>query len=193
MIPYLYDSALDWIEPNSRVLDIGTGDGAFLERVVQDKNCRAVGVERERDLVARCIERGLTVHHGDVMSGLDQYSDKSFDYILLIGTFQEVLEPEEVLSESLRVAKNVIVAYNNFAYWKIRLQMLLKGRVPVITATPHTWYDSPNLSFFSVLDFKDFCRHMKVKEIKSEYFHRHGHVNFPPNLMAEFVLTLLRE
>jgi methionine biosynthesis protein MetW len=191
MHPGIYETVLDWIPDGARVLDLGTGDGAFLERVVRLKRAVAEGVERNPELVAGCIQRGLVVHQGNIAEGLDQYGDQSFDYVLLLGTFQELISPAEILREALRVGGRVIIAYTNFAHYRVRLQMLFRGRTPVTKSLPQPWYRTTNLHFLSLLDFREFCRQMGVSNIRDACFNARGQVVILPNLFAEEVVTLL--
>jgi methionine biosynthesis protein MetW len=191
MHPGIYEAVLDWIPDGARVLDLGTGDGAFLERVVRVKHAVAEGVERNPELVAGCIQRGLVVHQGNIAEGLDQYGDQSFDYVLLLGTFQELLLPMEILREAFRVGGRVIVAYSNFAHYRVRLQILFGGRAPVTKSLPQPWYRTTNLHFLSRLDFREFCRQMGVSNIRDACFNARGEVAILPNLFAEEVVTLL--
>jgi len=136
MHPGIYECVLDWIPDGARVLDLGTGDGAFLERVVRARRVLAEGVEKNPELVARCIQRGLVVHQGNIMEGLDQYGDHTFDYVLLLGTFQELISPVEIVREAFRVGRQVVIAYSNFAHYRVRLQILFRGRTPVTNPSP---------------------------------------------------------
>jgi methionine biosynthesis protein MetW len=149
------------------------------------------GVERDPDLVSRCIERHLIVHQGDLLDGLDQYSAGSFEFVLLLGTFQEILDPQRVLREAFRVGGNVLVGYSNFAYLRARLQLLFTGRAPITRALPSPWYRTSNTHFFSILDFGEFCRDIGVREQRAAYFNMHGRVRWLPNLRAEQALSLL--
>src|ERR1017187_6624413 len=191
MHPGIYQSVLDWIPDGARVLDLGTGDGAFLERVVRARRVVAEGVEKNPELVARCIQRGLVVHQGNIMEGLDQYGDRSFDYVLLLGTFQELISPVEIVREAFRVGRRVIIAYSNFAHYRVRLQTLFRGRPPVTKSLPQLWYHTANLHFLSILDFREFCRQMEVSAIRQACFNSRGAVRFSPNLFAEEVVALL--
>jgi methionine biosynthesis protein MetW len=173
------------------VLDLGTGDGAFLERVVRVRHAAAEGVERNPELVAGCIQRGLVVHQGNIAEGLDQYGDRTFDYVLLLGTFQELISPAEILREAFRVGGRVIIAYSNFAHYMVRLQILLRGRTPVTKSLPEPWYRTTNLHFLSLLDFREFCRQMNVSNIRDAGFNSRGKVVILPNFFAEEVVTLL--
>ena len=191
MHPGIYESVIDWIPAGSRALDLGTGDGAFLERLVQAKQVVAEGVEKDPDLVARCIQRGLIVHQGNIAEGLDQYGDQTFDYALLLGTFQELISPEEIVREAFRVAPRVIIACSNFAHYSVRLQILFRGRTPVTKSLPQPWYRTTNLHFLSILDFREFCRQMGVCEIRQACFSSRGKVALLPNLFAAEVVALL--
>ena len=191
MEKHLYNKVIEWIPEGSRVLDLGTGDGAFLERLTEEKKISGEGVEKDPELVARCIERGLVVHQSDIMDGLDQYDSAAFDFVFLLGTFQELVLLQEVLMEAFRVGKQVLIAYENFSYWRIRAQLLFRGRFPTSAASPYEWYNTPNLQFFSILDFQDFCKKFKLKERRVAYFDQTGPVSFMPNFRAVSVLSLL--
>ena len=192
MQPGIYDTVLDWIPKGARVLDLGTGDGAFLQRLVQTRQVAGEGVEQDATLVGRCVERGLVVHQGDIANGLDQYGPQAFDYVLLLGTFQELVSPAEIVREAFRVGRQVIIAYSNFAYLGVRLQILLHGRTPVTQSLPLPWYQTHNLHFLSILDFRDFCHDIGVKEIKCATFNARGPVRYLPNLRAEESVCLLQ-
>jgi methionine biosynthesis protein MetW len=191
MHPGIYQSVLDWIPEGARVLDLGTGDGAFLERLVRTKRVLAEGVERNPELVARCIERGLVAHQSNIAEGLDQYGDQTFDYVLLLGTFQELIAPVEIVREAFRVGRHVIIAYSNFAYYRVRLQLLFRGRSPVTQSLPQLWYRTANLHFLSILDFRQLCRQMDLLAIRQACFNSSGEVVVLPNLFAEEAVTLL--
>ena len=191
MHPGIYETVLDWISEGARVLDLGTGDGAFLERLVRTRHVIAEGVERNPELVARCIQRGLVVHQGNIAEGLDQYGDQTFDFVLLLGTFQELISPVEIVREAFRVGRSVIIAYSNFAHYRVRLQILLHGRTPVTKSLPEPWYRTSNMHFLSIPDFREFCRQMGVSATRHESYSSRGKVSFLPNFFAEEVVTLL--
>lgn len=174
------------------MLDLGTGNGEFLELLVRTKHVIAEGVEKNPDLVARCIQRGLVVHQGNIAEGLDQYAQQAFDYVLLLGTFQELVVPADIVREALRVGRRVIIAYSNFAYYRVRLQILFRGRTPVTKSLPQPWYRTTNLHSLSVLDFREFCRGVGVTETRRAYFSSRGKVAVLHNLFAEEGVTLLQ-
>jgi methionine biosynthesis protein MetW len=189
--PFLYDEVLAWIPRQARVLDLGTGDGGFLERVATERKAHVEGVERDGNLVRRCIDRHLIVHQGDLLDGLDQYSRASFDLVMLLGTLQELIDPTLVLREAFRVGHQVIISYSNFAYWRARLQLLLTGRAPVTRALPSAWYRTSNTHFFSILDFEAFCREVGMRPVRTAHFSPRGAIRCCPNLRAEYAVNLL--
>jgi methionine biosynthesis protein MetW len=157
------------------------------------KRVTGEGVEKDSEMLARCIERGLVVHQGDVLDGLDQHDSNSFDYVLLMGTLQELVTPGRVIEEAFRVGRYVIIGYINFAYWKIRFQLMFGGRTPITEALPHRWYQSPNLHVCSIYDFRDFCKDMNIIEVKSAFYGPSGRIIFQPNLFAEESVALLEK
>jgi methionine biosynthesis protein MetW len=187
----LYNKVLEWIPEKSRVLDLGAGDGEFLWRLVQTKRVAGEGVELDPELVTKCIQRGLVAHQGDILDGLDQYGNGSFDYVLLLSTLQELADPRLAVREALRVGKRIVVSYSNFAYWQGRLQLMFRGRAPVTQSLPSEWYATANTHFCSVLDFDEFCRAVQVQAVQRAYFNRRGEVGFWPNLRAEMGLSML--
>jgi len=188
----IYETVLQWVQPKSRVLDLGAGDGAFLERLVQTRGVSGEGVEQNAALVAGCVQRGLVVHQGNIADGLDQYGNGAFDYVLLLGTFQELISPSEIFREAFRVGCNLIVAYTNFCHIRVRLQVLLSGRTPVTKSLPTPWHETRNLHFLSILDFQDFCRDSHYRELDQAFFNATGAVHFLPNLRAEESVSLLQ-
>jgi methionine biosynthesis protein MetW len=192
MHPGIYETVLRWIPEKSRVLDLGAGDGAFLARLVQARQVTGEGVEKDPALVARCVERGLVVHQGDITDGLDQYGDRTFDFVLLLGTFQELVSPANILQEAFRVGRHVVIAHTNFAHFSVRMQVLLRGRTPMTQFLPSHWYHTQNLHFFSILDFQDFCREAGIREVNHAYFNARGTIRFLPNLRAEEAVSRLQ-
>ena len=188
----VYETVEKWIPEKSRVLDLGTGDGAFLERLIQGRRVIGEGVEKDPALVTRCVQRGLVVHQGDITDGLDQHADGAFDFVLLLGTFQELVQPAEILREAFRVGRQIIISYSNFAHYRVRLQVLLEGRTPVTPSLPTPWYRTRNLHFLSVADFGAFCRESGIEESRRAFFSARRQVQFLPNLRAETAVSLLK-
>ncbi|MHC5118543.1 MAG: homoserine O-acetyltransferase MetX [Planctomycetota bacterium] len=151
------------ITPNSRVLDLGCGDGELMCRLIQDKNVSAEGIELDENLVVHCIQRGLSVMHRDVERGLEMYPDGAFDYAVLSQTIQTLHEPQKVLLELHRVAIWVIVSFPNFAHWLCRFQLMLTGSAPQTKQLPFQWYNSPNIHVISLKDYDQFCTELGIK------------------------------
>ena len=185
-----YELIESLIEPNSTVLDIGCGDGELLADLTVDKNIKGEGIEFQQELVLACVNRGLSIIQHDIERGLENYADKSFDYVILSQTVQTVRNPEKVFKELLRVGKRVIVSFPNFAHWRCRVQLFLLGKAPVTGRLPFTWYNSPNIHFLSLKDFNRFCRKLGVKIEKKIPLakNRLSPVRFAPNLFAEQVI-----
>lgn len=151
------------IEPGSRVLDLGCGDGELLARLIEDKNILGEGIEIDEDMVIHCTQRGLSVIHRDIERGLEMYPNDTFDYAVLSQTIQTLRDPQKVLIELHRVARKVIVSFPNFAHWLCRLQLLFGGRAPQTRQLPFRWYNSPNIHVLSLKDFDRFCAELDIK------------------------------
>ena len=155
------------IKNNSRVLDVGCGDGELMSFLYKSITKDVRGIEISKQNVQKCISKGLTVIEGDAEKDLIQFPDSSFDIVILGQTLQAFLNPEKVLNELLRVGKRAIVTIPNFGHWKVRLNLLFKGTMPVTKSLPHQWYNTPNLHMCTIKDFSDFCAYKKIKFIKS--------------------------
>ena len=157
----------DLIKPNTRVLDVGCGDGTLMEFLKNNKEIDIRGIEILKNNVQQCIGKGLTVIEGDAEKDLSQFPDGSFDFVILSQTLQAFLNPEKVISELLRVGKKAIVTIPNFGYWKVRLHLLIKGTMPVTRTLPDDWYNTPNLHMCTIKDFFIFCENRKINLYKS--------------------------
>ena len=155
------------IEKNTRVLDVGCGDGTLMEFLKDDNKIDIRGIEISKNNVQKCIGKGLTVIEGDAEKDLSQFPDGSFDFVILSQTLQAFLNPEKVISELLRVGKKAIVTIPNFGYWKVRLHLLTKGTMPITRTLPDEWYNTPNLHMCSIKDFFNFCEDRKINLYKS--------------------------
>ena len=158
------------IEKNTRVLDVGCGDGTLMEFLKNNKEIDIRGIEISKNNVQKCIGKGLTVIEGDAEKDLSQFPDESFDFVILSQTLQAFLNPEKVISELLRVGKKAIVTIPNFGYWKVRLHLLIKGTMPITRSLPDEWYNTPNLHMCSIQDFFSFCENRKIQLDKSIAF-----------------------
>jgi methionine biosynthesis protein MetW len=181
----------DIIEPNTKVLDLGCGDGELLAWLAAHKNVDARGVEIDGLRVQRAISRGVSVYQGDIDHGLDDYPEMAFDYVILSQTLQEVRSPLRVLREMLRTGRHGIVAFPNFGHWSVRLAHLFTGRAPKTKLFPHDWYDSPNIHFLTVHDFELLAAAEKWTVERRIFLHRHQQISAVPNLLAEVAVFML--
>ncbi|MDA9106088.1 methionine biosynthesis protein MetW [Candidatus Pelagibacter sp.] len=161
----------DLIEKNTRVLDVGCGDGILMEYLKYNKEIDIRGIEISKDNVQKCLSKGLTVIEGDAEKDLLQFPDGSFDFVILSQTLQAFLNPEIVIKELLRVGKKAIVTIPNFGFWKVRLHLLIKGTMPITKNLPDEWYNTPNLHMCTIKDFYNFCENRKIKLDKSSALH----------------------
>ena len=155
------------IEKNTRVLDVGCGDGTLMEFLKDNNKIDIRGIEISKSNVQKCIGKGLTVIEGDAEKDLSQFPDGSFDFVILSQTLQAFFNPEKVISELLRVGKKAIVTIPNFGYWKVRLHLLTQGTMPITRTLPDEWHNTPNIHMCSIKDFFNFCEDRKINLYKS--------------------------
>ena len=155
------------IEEDRRILDIGCGDAKLMRQLENNIKASTHGIEINSDLALQAISNGFNVVHGNAENDLSQYSNNSFDYVILSQTLQAMIKPKEILSELLRIGSKAIVSFPNFGHWKIRLQLLVSGRMPVTDTLPYTWYETPNIHFFTIKDFLSLCGEMNIVVEKS--------------------------
>jgi methionine biosynthesis protein MetW len=181
------------VEPNTRVLDVGCGDGELLQWLAEHKGVDARGVEIVGARVQRAISRGVSVYQGDIDQGLADYPEDAFDYVILSQTLQEVRKPLKVLREMLRVARRAIVAFPNFGHWTVRLSHLWTGRAPRTKLFPYEWHDSPNIHFLTVHDFEALAATERWVIERRIYLAGSRKVKIFPNLTAETAVFLIRK
>ena len=151
------------ISKNSKVLDVGCGDGELMKYIYENITNDIRGLELSKHNVQKCIEKGLTVIEGDAEKDLKQFPESSFDYVILSQTLQAFLDPENVINELLRIGKKAIVTIPNFGYWKVRIHLLFQGTMPITETLPNEWYDTPNLHMCTIKDFVNYCKKKNIK------------------------------
>jgi len=181
-----------WVEPGHRVLDLGCGDGSLLKLLIESKGVRGWGVEIEDANVLAAIRNGINVIQGNLEHGLqDLFSDQAFDHVVLSRTLQTVRHTEGILAEMLRVGREAVVSFPNFAYWKNR-QAVLNGRMPVSEDLPYEWYDSPNMRFFTLLDFEALVAKMGLVVRERQVLDEKGNiVPEEPNFLGSLAVYRL--
>ena len=187
------------IENNTRVLDVGCGDGTLMKLLKDEKNVDTRGLEISKENVQNCISKGLSIIEGNAEKDLHQFPNLSFDYVVLSQTLQAFYNPEKVIDDLLRVSKKAIVTIPNFGYWKVRIHLLLKGTMPVTDNLPNEWYSTPNLHMCSIKDFSNFCSKKKIDLIKSIALNgektskiNKGNINIK-NLSSELGIFLIKK
>ena len=154
------------IDEKSRVLDVGCGDGILMEYLSKNKVVDVRGLEISKEKVKKCLSNGLAVVEGNAEYDLKQFPDLSFDYVILSQTLQAFMSPENVIKDLLRVGKKVIVTIPNFGHWKIRVDLLFKGEMPITKNLPYEWYNTPNLHMCTIQDFYNFCNNRGINIFK---------------------------
>jgi methionine biosynthesis protein MetW len=186
-----------WIEPGSKVLDLGCGEGELLYFLKKNKQVDGAGIERVESKVARCIEKGLPVLQGDINAEVLDYQDNTFDYVILSQTLQQVYEPSKLIQSLLRIGKRGIVSFPNFSYWSVRLQLLVTGYAPITKQLPYEWYDTPNIRVITIKDFRKYSKDIGFKIIKEVAINTQNHdrsggiIKFIPTLFATYGIFLI--
>ena len=152
----------DLLPNNTRVLDVGCGDGSLMRLLNEEKQIEVRGLELNQENVQECIHKGLPVIQGNAETELHQFPDKSFDYVVLSQTLQAFYEPEKVLRNLLRIGNSAVISIPNFGFWKVRIKLLFFGEMPVTKTLPNTWYNTPNLHMCTIKDLFNFCDEKKI-------------------------------
>ncbi|HHC74964.1 MAG TPA: methionine biosynthesis protein MetW [Thiothrix sp.] len=182
-----------WIKPNSRVLDLGCGDGTLLANLQKNLDIKGYGIERDDAKIAPCIAKGLNVIQADLNDGLAQYfDDHSFDYVVMSLTLQATRRPDRMVIEMLRVGQEAIVTFPNHGFWRNRYQLALQGVMPVTRSMPHDWYDTPNTHLCTLRDFELFCKnqdiHILQREVVNNEHEQSRLMNYFPNVFGEIAI-----
>ena len=180
-----------WIDNDTRVLDLGCEDGTLLAYLRDAKNTHGVGVDMNNEQLINCLEKDIQVIHTDIREDLSLFSDNAFDYVVLSQTLQSIDQPpQKLVSEMLRIGRTAIVSFPNFAYYPLRLQ-LLRGKMPTGEGLPYTWHDTPNVRYCTINDFEQWCREQKFTVNGRVFLHPGGQVTAFPNLLAETAIYRL--
>ncbi len=182
------------IPDDSRILDLGCGDGELLHFLKERKNVSGTGVELNQNKILNCVSRGVPVIHGDLNDGLGEYQDSCFDYVVLSQTLQAVRRPDLLLGDMTRVGGKVVISFINIGYYKARCQLFLQGKMPKVKSLPYEWYSTPNIHLATIRDFRELCRKFKIEILEEIFmtFNRRLPFNFVPNFFASnciFVVT----
>lgn len=186
-----------WIQPGSKVLGLGCGEGELLHFLKEKKDVRCTGIEIDENRVARCIEKGLTVLQGDINEEVMDYPENAFDYVILSQTLQQIYEPGRLVRSMLRVGRRGIVSFPSFSHWSVRLQLLLKGCAPITRQLPYQWHNTPNIRVIALKDFRRFSREagfsiLKEVAINTDHHEKNGNiVRLFANLRATYGIFLI--
>ncbi len=186
-----------WIEPGSKVLDLGCGEGDLLYFLKGNKGVDGTGIEQVESKVVHCIEKGLSVLQGDINEEVMDYPNNTFDYVILSQTLQQVYEPAGLIQSLLRIGRRGIVSFPNFSHWRVRLQLLTTGYAPITKQLPYQWYDTPNIRVITLRDFRKFSRDVGFRILKEVAINTNSEdrrgsiVEFLPNLRATYGVFMI--
>lgn len=186
-----FQAIANWVAPNSTLLDLGCSDGSFLEYIRAEKNAHTYGVEISDPSVLACVEKGLNVIQQDLEGGLALFKDKSFDTVVLSQTLQTIHETESILSEVVRVGKECVVSFPNFAHWSHRLAVLC-GRMPVSKSLPYDWYNTPNVRVLTIADFEALASELGIDILDRVVLHEGKIVNWGVNMFGSLAIYRVR-
>ena len=178
-----------WVKPNSQVLDLGCGHGELLSFLKTEKNVRGYGLEINPEKITQCIKNGINVIEQNLDAGLSNFKDNSIDTVIMAQALQAVQSPDILVDEMLRIGNQAIVTFPNFGYWRTRLYLLLKGRMPMSEALPYNWYDTPNIHLCTFKDFEQLCHNKGIKilnkTVVDDQHNEHWRIGIWPSMLGE--------
>jgi methionine biosynthesis protein MetW len=182
----------EWIRPNTRVIDLGCGEGELLRHLINEKNVRGYGIENDHNNITACIEKGVNVIEKDIDQGLASLKDNSFDTVVMTQALQVMHRPDLIVDEMLRIGKECIVTFPNFGHWRARGYLALRGQMPVSKFLSYSWYDTPNIHFCTFKDFESLCVQKNIHilnrtVVDNEHQHRWW-TNLWPNMLGEIAI-----
>lgn len=181
----------DLVEPGSRVLDLGCGTGDLIYFLARDKQAKVQGIELDEAAIYECVRKGLSVFQSDIESSVKEYPAGSFDYIVLNQSMQEVKNVDSLMRDALRIGKKIIIGFPNFAFLGARIMLFFRGKAPITKSLPYGWYDTPNVRFLSITDFRDYCADKGLRVLASHYLGNHAPVHVWPNLFAHDAIFMV--
>jgi methionine biosynthesis protein MetW len=179
------------IEKGAKILDLGCGEGDLLNLLTREKQVTAQGIEKDDRAIQECVKKGVSVFHDDIESGLREYPDNSFDYVILNQSMEEIKNVESLIHDALRIGNRIIISFPNFAYYKSRVMLFFRGRAPVTKSLPYSWFDTPNVRFLTITDFRDFCIQKKIRITGSYFLGERREIKIMPNLFALNAIFIL--
>ncbi len=192
-----YDLVVAEVSPGAKILDLGCGDGELLLRLQEEKRVKGYGVEISEEGVSLCMEKGLYCYQADIDEGLSDYKDDSFDFVILSQTIQNTKGPDYVLREVLRIGRQAIVTFPNFGYYRNRLYLLFRGKMPVSKHLPYEWYESPNIHLMTIHDMRNMAHHAGFEILAEKNFSVKPDSNSKtkrvmPNFFAQYGFMVIR-
>jgi methionine biosynthesis protein MetW len=188
---------IDMVEPGSRVLDLGCGEGHLLKALQIEKRARVQGIELSDTAIQECVAKGLFVYHGDLDEGLADFNDNSVDYVILTSTIQVLHRPDFLILEAARVGRQCIISIPNFAYWRARFQLAICGVMPKTRSLPYEWYNTPNIHLTTIRDFRRFCRErgLLIRRETDLVLGQHSarRIRVWPNFFADYAIFLIEK
>lgn len=200
----IHQTIAEEMPPGCTVLDLGCGNGNLLYYLIKNKNVKGLGIDINYKVIIKCIEKGLSVIQLDLNNLPLDFPDKSFDIVVLNQTIQEVMHPDKIIMEMLRIGKQAILGFPNFGNLGVRFNFLFRGKMPKTDNLPYNWYDTPNIHLLTIKDFKTFCKNNKIKIKKKIYFKRtlfykrnqnnqYKKIRFFPNMFAEIGVFIINK